>query len=137
MRNLICIVHVFAKVSTFPLTVSVKLLIYCRLAADVRVWRRCSVVVDRCRPDVEGGKGPLIRSIFRAIFFFLSGLRTNQVESGNWMRGRGDGGSECGVVGCGAGETAQVSAVRLECEAGETAEVSAVWLDAGPRRRRK
>ena len=62
---------------------------------------------------LRGGKGPLIRSIFRAYFFFLSGLRANQVESGNWMRGRGDGASECGVVGCEAGETAEVSAVWL------------------------
>ena len=31
------------------------LTIYRRLAADVRVWRRCSVLVDRCRPDVERG----------------------------------------------------------------------------------
>ena len=50
-----------AQVFTFPLTYAVKLLIYCRLAADVRVWRRCSVVGVRCRPDVEGGL--LIRSI--------------------------------------------------------------------------
>ena len=47
------------------LTFALKLLIYRRLAADVRVWRRCSVLVDRCRPDVERGlSGPLIRSIF-------------------------------------------------------------------------
>ena len=52
------------QVFTFPLTFAVKLLIYCRLAADVTVWRRCSVDVDvdvvvdrwRFRPDVEGGR---------------------------------------------------------------------------------
>ena len=36
---------------------------YCRVAADVRVWRRVSVAVDvvvnHCRPDVEGG--PIFR----------------------------------------------------------------------------
>ena len=34
----------------------------CGETADVRVWRRCSIVVDRCRPDVEGVS--LIRLIF-------------------------------------------------------------------------
>ena len=50
------------------------LLMYSRLAADVRVWRRCSVVVDcwRCRPDIEGGQ--LIRLIFMPKNL-LSGLR--------------------------------------------------------------
>ena len=67
------------------LTFAVKLLIYCRLAADV--WRRCSVavVVGRwlCRPDVEaggrGGGGPLIRSNFKKkityIFFWAGGQK--------------------------------------------------------------
>ena len=65
-----------AQILTF--TFAVKLLIDCRLAADVRVWRRCSidvdVVVDRCRPDVDGG--PLIRSIFLPTNL-LSGLFAN------------------------------------------------------------
>ena len=46
------------RLSEQILTFVVKLLIDCRLAADVRVWRRCSIavdIVDRCRPDVEGG----------------------------------------------------------------------------------
>ena len=61
------------RLSAHVLTFVRKLLIYCRLAADVRVWRRCSVV-GCCRPDVEGG--PLIRSVFRPKNL-LSGLFAN------------------------------------------------------------
>ena len=59
-----CIVHVFAPTieqgKSFEIPIDIcgeTLPIYGRLAADVRVWRRCSVVVDCCGPDVEGGGG--------------------------------------------------------------------------------
>ena len=64
LRKLTCIIHnivaLTIKCTSFDIPVDIcgetANIGYCRLAADVRACRRCSVavVVDwRCRPDVE------------------------------------------------------------------------------------